>query len=235
MYRIALCDDDSITRGELCRMCGRILNDMGVEHQLVPFAAADALQAALEGGAQFDLLCLDILMPGESGMELARALRQHDDKTSILFITASTDFLLEGYGVRPIQYLLKPVDPASLARALADDLRLNHAPRTVSVTAGGKTAVLPLASILYVESRRHGCVFVLPDGEQFFWMTMAQAEALLPAEQFCRCHNSYLIHLAHVVRMDANQVELPGGIRIPISRRHAASFRSAVTRFLNNS
>lgn len=166
-------------------------------------------------------------------MEFAYELRREGSETSILFITSSTDHLLDGYGVRPIQYLLKPVDPDALARALADDLRLNHAPRTVSVTVRGRTTVMPRSDILYVESRNHGCSFVMKDRESFFWLSMAQAEELLPKEQFCRCHNSYLINLAQVVRTDTHDVELSGGAVLPVSRRFADKFQSALTRYLN--
>ena len=57
-------------------------------------------------------------MGGKSGMKLAQELRQRDDKTSILFITSSTEFLKDGYSVRPIQYLLKPVQAADWNRQL---------------------------------------------------------------------------------------------------------------------
>ena len=233
MYRVAVCDDEKLLQEEICRMCGEILQDMGVQHKIQAFGSTKELLAALDVQEGFDLICLDIMMPEKNGMEFAYEFRRRDEETSILFISSSTTYLLDGYGVRPVQYLLKPVQRAALEKALADDIRLNHTPTTVSITEGAKTTVLPLAEIRYVESRSHGCDFVLEGRTQFFWIPMSQAETMLPRDGFSRCHNSYLVNLAQVVRTHPQEVELQGGQRIPISHRYAKGFQSALIRFLN--
>lgn len=106
MYRVAVCEDEAILCANLCAQCESILDKLKVEHRITSFSSAEKLENALLAGEEFSLLCLDILMGGKSGMKLAQELRQRDDKTSILFITSSTEFLKDGYSVRPIQYLL---------------------------------------------------------------------------------------------------------------------------------
>ena len=108
MYRVAVCEDEAILCANLCAQCETILDKLKVEHRITSFSSAEKLENALLAGEEFSLLCLDILMGGKSGMKLAQELRQRDEKTSILFITSSTEFLKDGYSVRPIQYLLKP-------------------------------------------------------------------------------------------------------------------------------
>ena len=232
MYRIAVCDDEPHLRENLVDMCREILTRIGVEHSLTPFPSAEALKSALDMGGRFDLLCLDILMPGQSGMELARELRRRDDRTSILFITSSEEFLREGYSVQPIQYLMKPVSREDLEAALRTDLRLHHRQSTVTVAAGGKVTAIPLDEILYVESRDHRAVFVLDRGEESFWLSLAQVEGMLPAGQFCRCHNSFLVNLARVARMDSRDVILTSGRRLAVSRGRAVEFQTRLTRYL---
>ena len=118
MYRVAVCEDEAILCANLCAQCESILDKLKVEHRITSFSSAEKLENALLAGEEFSLLCLDILMGGKSGMKLAQELRQRDDKTSILFITSSTEFLKDGYSVRPIQYLLKPVQAAELESAV---------------------------------------------------------------------------------------------------------------------
>lgn len=233
MYRIAVCEDEPNLRAGLCEQCREILCELETEHEVVPFSSAEELGRALADGARFDLLCLDIFLEKQTGMELAREVRQWDDQISILFITSSTEFLLEGYGVRPIQYLLKPVQRAELKKALLTDLRLNHQPRTVTLKARGKTAVLPLADIRYAESQNHGCIFHTVQEDQPFALGLAQAEQLLPKNQFCRCHNSFLVNLAHVREITGREVALTGGERLPMGRRYAESFQSEFIRHIN--
>ena len=115
MYEVAICEDEEVLRDGLCTQCSQILDDLKVEHTVSPYSSAEELESALSGGAVYSLLCLDILMDGKTGMELAQELRERDEKTSILFITSSTEFLKDGYSVRPIQYLLKPVKREELA------------------------------------------------------------------------------------------------------------------------
>ena len=234
MYRVAICEDEAPVREENARMCGEILNRLETEYSLQVFSSAESLEEALHSGVVFDLICLDIVMPGKSGLELARELRMHDDRTSILFISSSADFLLDGYSVRPIQYLLKPVDEAVLEKAIADDLRLNHQARAVLIPAGGKTEILPLGEIQYIESRDHGCVFVMEQEERFFCMSLRQAEGLMPGGQFCRCHNSFLIHLDKVVRMDNHNITLTGQKQIPLSRRYNRQFKNQIARYFGS-
>ena len=131
MYRVAVCEDEKNLREDLCAQCAAILSELQIEHTVTPYSSAEELEASFSAGAEFSLLCLDILMDGKTGMKLAQELRERDDRTSILFITGSTEFLKDGYSVRPIQYLLKPVSREDLEQAIKTDLRLYHQPRTV--------------------------------------------------------------------------------------------------------
>ena len=103
-------------------------------------------------------------MEGKTGMELAKQLRGWDEDVSLLFITSSSDFLKDGYAVRPIQYLFKPVRRAELADALGTDLRLHHTPETVSIHTKTGVFSLPLRALRYIESQDHMAVACLPEG-----------------------------------------------------------------------
>lgn len=234
MYRVAVCEDEPNLLSGLCAQCREILSELETEHEVMPFSSAEALGAVLADGARFDLLCLDIFLAEQSGMELAQEVRKWDDQVSILFVTSSTEYLLEGYGVRPIQYLLKPVKREELKKAFLTDLRLNHQPRTVTLKVRGKTAVLPLADIRYAESQNHGCIFHMVQEDQSFALGLAQVEQLLPKNQFCRCHNSFLVNLVHIKEIAGREVVLTGGGRLPMGRRYAEQFQSEFIRYIND-
>ena len=71
MYQIAVCEDETLARESLCGMCGEILSERNISYEITPFSSAEALEGAMAAGARFDLLCLDILMGGKSGMDFA--------------------------------------------------------------------------------------------------------------------------------------------------------------------
>ncbi len=167
MYRIAVCEDELNETEQLCALCGEILGDMQTEHEILSFSSAAELEHEMNKGTGFQLLCLDIVMPDKSGMDLALEVRERNEKIGILFVSGSTEYLLEGYEARPIQYLLKPVDREQLEKALRTALRLWQRPETVTIREGRKTCVLALSDILYVESINHGSRFHLEKEDLF--------------------------------------------------------------------
>ncbi|WP_306472654.1 LytR/AlgR family response regulator transcription factor [Acetivibrio thermocellus] len=72
------------------------------------------LTSALDKGKQFDIYCLDIMMPGFTGIDLANEIRGSDKTAPILFFTSSAEFALESYSVRAADYVLKPVSKEKL-------------------------------------------------------------------------------------------------------------------------
>ena len=96
-------------------LCGEILSEWGAAHTVTLFASTGELSARLDREPEaFDLLLLDIQMEGMTGMELAHALRERGNQVSILFLTGCADYALEGYGVHPVHFLLKPVEREAL-------------------------------------------------------------------------------------------------------------------------
>ena len=152
-------------------------------------------------------------------MKLAQELRERDDRTSILLITGSTEFLKDGYSVRPIQYLLKPVSREDLEQAIKTDLRLYHQPRTVTFRVAGRTFVLPAEDILCAESRDHGSVLHTTHGEQFILCPLSQMQEYLPKDRFCRCHNSFIVNLFHIRRVSSRTIYVTEGRDLSIARR----------------
>lgn len=204
--------------GSLCRGA---LDRLDTEYEIVPYSSAQSLFSALDSGVErFDILCLDICMDGMTGMELAHRLRCRDDRTSIIFITSSDAYLREGYSVRALQYLSKPVDAEALMSVFRDDIRLNHTPRVVTFRRGSHTVAVPISDIRYVESRDHGIYIHSASGEQFFPISLTEAEKLLPHEQFCRCHNSYLVNTSAITEIARHWVTLKGGLSLPIGRHY---------------
>lgn len=234
VYRVAVCEDENILRQELCRQCEAVLKDLNAEHAVTAYSSAEELEAALAAGTEFSLLCLDILMHGKSGMALAQELRERDDQTSILFITGSTEFLREGYSVRPIQYLLKPVQPEELHRAIETDLRLRHRSRSVIFCVSGRTLVLPAEDILYAESRDHGSVLHTVHGERFLPIPLGQTEQAVPGDCFCRCHNSFLVNLSHIRQVSGRTLYLTDGTELSIGRHYMEQFQNHFVRYLNH-
>ena len=234
MYRIAVCEDDVRMCQALCDLCHSILSQRDVEHEVAGYPSAQALEQAISSGSETaNLLLLDIQMEGMSGMELARALRRAGSRIGIIFVTGSRDYLLEGYGVQPLQYLLKPVTREALAEAIDVDFKQNLQARNLVVQSAGRKVSLPIQNIQYIESRNHSVTVHMTDSERNFALSLTEMESCVPADQFCRCHNSFLVKLSWVAEAGRTELFLHSGVRIPIGRKYARHFQSAWIHYVN--
>lgn len=234
VYRVALCEDEAVERSQLTGLCREIFAAHGLEAEIVPFSSAEEwMRKAEKNLTVFDLYLLDIEMKeGVSGLELARWLYDQGVREKIIFITGNPEYALRVYDVEPLHYLLKPVRRERLEEALGRALK-KRGMQTVLFQRGGKGVPLPLGEIRYLESRNHGVVVYLADSEQAFSISLTEAERLLPAGTFCRCHKSYLVNLAWVERATHAGVLLKNGRQLPMSRTFYGDFQKALVFRLN--
>ncbi len=233
MYRLAICEDDELDKKLICESIGEILTELQVEHHIAEFSCAGEMELALKDGERFDLVCLDIYMKGKTGMELARQLRAGDEETSILFITSSQEHLKEGYKVRPLEYLYKPLQKKELEDAIRTDLKFRHRPKTVMLNQGKNTVFLRLEEIMYIESRNHDAMIYLKEECQKYRISLSELERILPMDQFCRCHNSYLANIDHIQQINWTGLKLDNGDQIPVGRRYYRDAQTKLVRFHN--
>ena len=233
MYRVAICEDEDAQRTQLAELLRAQLQELVPEHTVQAFASSQALAEALALGEKFDLLILDILMPELTGMELARQVRTYDEQVSIIFLTGSLEYAIQGYDVEPLHYLLKPVSRERMEEGLQRALR-KRGPRMVRFQRSGKVVSLPVPEIRYLESRDHGIAVYLRDGVQTFSISLAEAEQLLPRGIFRRCHKSYLVNLNWVSHASHSGVYLKDDSQIPMGRAFYTEIQNSIVHRLND-
>lgn len=103
----------------------------------------------------------------------------------------------------------------------------------MTLRTGNKTTVLPIQDILYLESQNHWVVVHMREGQQTFRSSLSEVERLLPPDQFCRSHNSYLVNMAWVAQTGRRELLLQDGSQVPVSRGYYESMQRQFVRFLN--
>ena len=109
MLKIAFCDDETAEIAQLEELLEEYAAARGQEFVHTSYQSSVELMADIEKGERFDIMLLDILMPGENGMTAAREVREHDTNVKIIFLTASPEFAVESYAVDAWYYQLKPI------------------------------------------------------------------------------------------------------------------------------
>lgn len=118
MIQMGFCDDDLSVLDELHELLGSYRAEHNADIAPTAFQSPFELLASIEKGARFDILLLDVLMPGENGIEAAREIRQYDSNVKIIFLTSSAEFAVQSYTVGAYFYQLKPIWPESFFRLM---------------------------------------------------------------------------------------------------------------------
>jgi DNA-binding LytR/AlgR family response regulator len=169
--------------------------------------ASEAMQ--LINALDYSILFLDINMPGVSGLELSKQLKNNPNKPNIIFVTAHEEYALDAFGVNAIDYLLKPVSPERLKEALSKvENRMPPKAKTmdfsktsldiIPIESQGKTVLLKQADIIYINAQNDYCIFKTYDKQYLARYTLKELEKRLNKRLFIRCHRSYLINIKHV-------------------------------------
>ncbi|MDF2190453.1 LytTR family DNA-binding domain-containing protein [Paraflavitalea sp. CAU 1676] len=215
MLKAIAIDDEPIALEVVKALAGKI---PFLELQAVfasPFEALGYLQRE-----QVDLLFLDIKMPDISGIEFLRAL---PDPPMVIFTTAYSEHAVQSFELDAIDYLLKPFSQARFLKACNKALQQYEyrkkengqasapategaPPTTIFVKSGYEQVRINLNELLYVESNGNYVEFVLAQSKILSRLTMAEAEALLPAPLFIRIHRSFIVGKSHISKVDRNNV-----------------------------
>ena len=105
--KIAVCDDDSQVLLRVLSKLAAYREQRQADLPCQGFENAVDLLASMER-ENYDLLFLDVLMPGLSGIQAAREIRQKNENIKIVFLTSSPEYAVESYSVQATNYLLKP-------------------------------------------------------------------------------------------------------------------------------
>lgn len=233
--RVLIVDDELLARAVL-----RELLEAHPEVEIVGEAGNGFEAVKLAEELAPDLLFLDIQMPKLSGFEVMELV---GEKVAVVFVTAYDEFALKAFEVHAVDYLLKPVEPARLAEAVAragarlasDAVR----PRAELVAAAarppgkalervlireeGRVHVLPLGKIDFVEAKDDYLSFAVAGKRFEKQQTMGDLEAQLDGSRFVRVHRSYLVNVERLARLELYAKDswvaiLADGTRIPVSR-----------------
>lgn len=168
-------------------------------------ASVPEAQALIEA-IDYDVVFLDISMPGQSGMELAKSLKEHRPEVNIIFITAHERHAVDAFRVQAIDYLLKPVSAARIKETIerlkppADEAshdEANTALNWVPCDQNGHTVPVPVDDIIYIVAEKDSIFVATYDQRLATRFTLGELEQRLP-EGFMRTHRSFIAQLRSV-------------------------------------
>lgn len=230
-YQIAVCDDNDADVKYIRALVMKWAEESGFDIKLDSFFSAESFLFCYAEDKKYDILLLDIEMGQKSGIELARQIRSENDNVQLVFITGFPDFVLEGYEVSALHYLMKPVDEKKLYEVLNRAVKnLGKAAKMLLFTVEGESVRIPAEEVFMVEAFAHS-VSVTTGKEVFrVGMSISGMEKLV-GEGFVRCHRSYIVNLKHVSRIGRMAVVMDNGTEVPLSRNNYQTVNQAFIQY----
>ena len=222
--RALIVDDEAPARSEL-----RYLLDRHASVEVVGEAAGAAEALALAKAVHYDVVFLDVQMPGLTGLEAAPLVREQREPPAVVFVTAHPEYAVDAFAVEAFDYLLKPVDPERLARVV-ERLEERAVPQgapveKIPVVAGGRTELVDYEAIHYVQADGDYSRVHTYDRSYLCTASLGELEEKLPGNRFARIHRSHLVNLGKVAA-----VKRAGSDRIRLALADAAKTELDVAR-----
>lgn len=231
--RIAIVDDIASEREKLENKLRLQLARLSPDAEIFEYESGEAFLDAA-GSEPFSMVFLDIYMDGINGVETARRLRAFDRDCILVFTTTSTDFALEAFQVRALQYLVKPYTDRELEeifREVAD--RLPDSEPYLDLHSTDGPVKLRLSEIQYAEHFQHQIYIHSTKGRTtVVRQTFREFTKSLGDSRFFLCSRGVIVNLEYAEEFDGRDFVLANGVRIPVSRGLAKDARLAFSDFL---
>lgn len=206
--RCLIVDNEAPARDELRYLLGNF------EHVQVVGEATNAAEAlTLLRSLTYEIVLLDIRMPGGTGLDVATALRDSQRRPKVIFTTAYPDYAVEAFDLEAVDYLVKPFDVDRLGRALDRAMSGGEAPQEptsttpstaavetparIPVHQGDRTVLVDESDVVFACAARGYSYLQLFDERVLVSLTLSELERRVHGN-FFRTHRAYLVNLDHL-------------------------------------
>lgn len=221
MIKIAICDDQYIFREIMKEKIYKLCKNENIEIDIDCYKSGNDLIKTLKRDTiVYDILFLDILMNEIDGIETAKEIRKFDSRMQIIFCTSSKDYILQGYDVEAIGYLMKDEDDTRLLeilkRAIKKTNRIYEEYVLLNLKNFIRTVYLKDIEFIEVTNRT---LSVHTDKEIIeFNGKMQEMIDKLKDKNFILTHRSYLVNISKIKDITPSTIILKSGKEILLSR-----------------
>ena len=221
---IVIVEDDRDCANKLSIFIDQFFHNAGLPFSLKTYNSS---LEALEKRTGFeDLYFLDIDLPHLNGMDLAKKIREKDEKVVIIFCSNLAQFALKGYQVGAFDYIVKPFDYSNIAHRLSRVLNVDlhrQSKKIVLKVASSENVVISHDSIVYIEKERNYLVFHTAKDDYWVRGSLHEYEKILPKDLFSYSKKGVYVNLSYVEKTTGDTV-IVCGEELPLARQRKKAF-----------
>lgn len=220
--KIAFCDDELSVLNDLRILLDQYRVERNQDISYTSFQSPLNLLSEIEHGARYDILFLDVMMPGETGIDAASEIRAYDTNVKIIFLSSSAEFAVSSYTVNAFFYQLKPIWKDSFFRLMDSAIAACEQERSHSLILRCKSGItrIELRQLEYCEVIHRTLFIHLTTGKVLESIGSLDdlARQLEDYPCFIRPHRSFLINLDCVQTISSHAITMSCLTQIPIPR-----------------
>jgi DNA-binding LytR/AlgR family response regulator len=216
---IAICDDMRVFCEDLHQMLMSCAHSGDIT-LVREFERGEDLIDCYSASGAFDLLFLDIEMPGLSGLQVGQHIRKIDRDVIIIFVTSFNQYVFQSFAIEPFDYLLKPLDKKALESTLERALsKYRDQHQLVEVKSQRQIHLLEVKDLVCIERYRRHLIFYTKDTKYEGIGKLDEYEKKLAPYGFLRCHQGFLVNMQYVQCISDNEIITTIRMTVPMSRR----------------
>ncbi len=219
---IAVCDDMAIHVQRVRQMVENELEVLHIPSYIDVYLHAENL---MKSETEYDIIFLDIEMPGKNGLQVAKEYRRKNKTGKIVFMTEYREYMQEAFKVQPFRYLHKEDSSLEIRDCLIEAIKENEYRCGIILEIEEKLEYLFLNKILYIQALGDEVsLFLVDESRYIIQMTLKKAYAILQ-NRFVRCSRGTIVNLAYIDKVKGATVLLDDGEEIPVSVRERKAVR----------
>lgn len=232
MIHIAIVDDQEHDRNMLKEALAYVSKERQVEFCIDEFSSGEAFLFNFE--CQFDLVFLDIEMNGEDGISISHKLRQRDSSVLLVFVTNMAQFVLKGYEVDALDFIIKPIKKDEFLLKMTRPLmRLSYTTNlAIMINDNGNLRSLRSESIIYITVNDHYVTYHTLKEDITEYISLNAAIKKTRGEKLIYCNRQTVVNLRYISAIRQNTCELTDGSKLEISRSHKKDFIKSFASYL---
>ena len=234
VIQIAICDDEEKSVALHERIVKECLQAEGIGYAITTYTQSrNLLYDITDDGFFYDLILLDIEMPGISGMEIPQRLKGFLPNVRIIFVTSHTEYAIDAFELSIFRYVPKNNLEVKLAAAVTDAAKLIEleAGQEYTIQTASRMEKIPYKDIFYIQRDGKNASITSSVGIAKVRKSLQQGFDELNTPEFIFIDRGCIVNIIQIMKISDGMVVLKNGEQLPISRSHLQEVKQKINQF----
>lgn len=184
----------------------------------------------------YDMVFLDVLVGQEDGLACGKRIRAQESNIQIVYVSSHAEQVFNSFCVEPLSFLVKPVVYKDI-----HELMVRAIPKIQSITkcmfrfsSAGTIYSIPFESIVFFESNKRVVRVKTTKEDYSFYGKLSEVEEQLHNSSFVRCHQSYIVNMQHIYKVDSGSIVTTSGEIIGVSRGRSQAVKEKMVEYIGS-